>query len=151
MRARDEPSECVWVQCGAVHARRRRGLRATQRTPKVALRQSANLVLLKNTIHAIAAFTTPPSRTHSSFSGILTPMSQNMINTSLTQKTRGLRDRTKTMEELSYFLVGKIEHKPRLKSVCLTTPYQKPSTSPQRIVSALSDLPMLAAIRLGSF
>ena len=32
-------------------------------------------------------------------------------------KTRGLRDRTKTMEELSYFLVGKIEHKPRLKSV----------------------------------
>jgi hypothetical protein len=38
-------------------------------------------------------------------------------------KTRGLRDRTKTMEELSYFLVGKIEHKPRLKSVSLT-PYQ---------------------------
>src|SRR5712675_2367656 len=65
-------------------------------------------------------------------------------------KTRGLRDRTKTLEELSYFLVGKIEHKPRLKSVCLTTPI-KPSTSPQRIVSALSDLPMLAAIRLGSF
>ncbi len=32
-------------------------------------------------------------------------------------KTRGLRDRTKTMEELCYFLVGKIEHKPHLKSV----------------------------------
>ena len=32
-------------------------------------------------------------------------------------KTRGLRDRTKTMEDLCYFLVGKIERKPRLKSV----------------------------------
>ncbi|KAI9464815.1 hypothetical protein F5148DRAFT_1150114 [Russula earlei] len=31
-------------------------------------------------------------------------------------KTRGLRDRTKTMEDLCYFLVGKIEHKPRLQS-----------------------------------
>jgi len=31
-------------------------------------------------------------------------------------KMRGLRDRTKTMEDLCYFLVGKIE-KPRLKSV----------------------------------
>jgi hypothetical protein len=38
-------------------------------------------------------------------------------------KMRGLRDRTKTMEELSYFLVGKIEHKPRLKSVS-SPPYQ---------------------------
>jgi hypothetical protein len=32
-------------------------------------------------------------------------------------KTRGLRVRTKTMEELCYFLVGKIENKPHLKSV----------------------------------
>ena len=32
-------------------------------------------------------------------------------------KMRGLRDRTKTMEDLCYFLVGKIEPKPRLKSV----------------------------------
>jgi hypothetical protein len=39
-------------------------------------------------------------------------------------KMRGLRDRTKTMEDLCYFLVGKIEHKPRLKSVS-SSPYQK--------------------------
>jgi hypothetical protein len=32
-------------------------------------------------------------------------------------KLRGLRDRIKTMEDLCYFLVGKIESKPRLKSV----------------------------------
>jgi hypothetical protein len=32
-------------------------------------------------------------------------------------KARGLRDRTKTMEDLCYFLVGKIEQKPRMKSV----------------------------------
>lgn len=64
-------------------------------------------------------------------------------------KTRGLRDRTKTMEDLCYFLVGKIEHKPRLKSVGFAP--IKPSTSLTRIVSALSNLPMFAAIRLGSF
>jgi hypothetical protein len=34
-------------------------------------------------------------------------------------KLRGLRDRIKTMEDLCYFLVGKIEPKPRLKSVSL--------------------------------
>ncbi|KAH9967442.1 hypothetical protein BC827DRAFT_1174206 [Russula dissimulans] len=44
-------------------------------------------------------------------------------------KTRGLRDRTKTMEELSYFLVGKIEHKPRLKSLFPTYPCSQPSDS----------------------
>ena len=38
-------------------------------------------------------------------------------------KTRGLRDRTKTMEDLCYFLVGKIENKPRLKSASFP-PYQ---------------------------
>ena len=64
-------------------------------------------------------------------------------------KMRGLRDRTKTMEDLSYFLVGKIEHKPRLKSV--SSPPIKTSTSWYRTVSAFSDIPMFAAIRLGSF
>lgn len=64
-------------------------------------------------------------------------------------KTRGLRDRTKTMEDLCYFLVGKIENKPRLKSASL--PPIKLSTSLTRIVSAFPHLPVFAAIRLGSF
>lgn len=65
-------------------------------------------------------------------------------------KMRGLRDRTKTMEDLCYFLVGKIESKPRLKSVS-PSPYQKIHELRTELVSALCDLPMLAAIRLGSF
>ena len=40
-------------------------------------------------------------------------------------KLRGLRDRIKTMEDLCYFLVGKIEPKPRLKSVSQFCPYQR--------------------------
>ena len=67
-------------------------------------------------------------------------------------KMRGLRDRTKTMEYLCYFLVGKIENKPRLKSVSSFPPPIKISTSLRtELVSALSYLPMFAAIRLGSF
>ena len=46
-------------------------------------------------------------------------------------KLRGLRDRIKTMEDLCYFLVGKIESKPRLKSVrihdVVPSPYQRTS------------------------
>jgi hypothetical protein len=64
-------------------------------------------------------------------------------------KTRGLRDRTKTMEDLCYFLVGKIEHRPRLKSV--SSPPIKDARACLELVSALSDIPMSAAIRLGSF
>jgi hypothetical protein len=48
-------------------------------------------------------------------------------------KVRGLRDRTKTMEDLCYFLVGKIEQKPpRMKSVSGATrpPYQKDPRAP---------------------
>ncbi|KAH9992724.1 hypothetical protein BJV74DRAFT_393505 [Russula compacta] len=44
-------------------------------------------------------------------------------------KMRGLRDRTKTMEDLCYFLVGKIEPKPRLKSLFPTYPCSHPSDS----------------------
>lgn len=67
-------------------------------------------------------------------------------------RSRGLRDRTKTMEDLCYFLVGKIERKPRLKSVSVLPPIKR-STQPvsYRTVSALSDIPMFSAIRLGSF
>src|SRR5712691_9125448 len=67
-------------------------------------------------------------------------------------KTRGLRDRTKTMEDLCYFLVGKIERKPRLKSVS-SLPLSNDPCSPHHTepFSALSDIPMFAAIRLGSF
>ncbi|KAI0306038.1 hypothetical protein B0F90DRAFT_1695561 [Multifurca ochricompacta] len=44
-------------------------------------------------------------------------------------KVRGLRDRTKTMEDLCYFLVGKIEQKPRMKSLFPTYPCLQPSDS----------------------
>lgn len=44
-------------------------------------------------------------------------------------KLRGLRDRIKTMEDLCYFLVGKIEPKPRLKSLFPTYPCLQPSDS----------------------
>ncbi|KAF8269690.1 hypothetical protein EI94DRAFT_924825 [Lactarius quietus] len=44
-------------------------------------------------------------------------------------KLRGLRDRIKTMEDLCYFLVGKIEPKPRLKSLFPTYPCSQPSDS----------------------
>ncbi|KAI0255701.1 hypothetical protein BJV78DRAFT_566615 [Lactifluus subvellereus] len=44
-------------------------------------------------------------------------------------KARGLRDRTKTMEDLCYFLVGKIEQKPRMKSLFPTYPCSQPSDS----------------------
>lgn len=64
-------------------------------------------------------------------------------------KARGLRDRTKTMEDLCYFLVGKIEQKPRMKSV--SSPPLSKIHERNWIVSALSDIPMFAAIRLGSF
>jgi len=40
-------------------------------------------------------------------------------------KLRGLRDRIKTMEDLSYFLVGKIEPRSRLKSVSILFPLSK--------------------------
>lgn len=66
-------------------------------------------------------------------------------------RTRGLRDRTKTMEDLCYFLVGKIE-KPRLGSVSSFPLSKDPRAFVHtELVSALSDLPMFAAIRLGSF
>ncbi|KAI9464478.1 hypothetical protein BJY52DRAFT_1249355 [Lactarius psammicola] len=44
-------------------------------------------------------------------------------------KLRGLRDRIKTMEDLCYFLVGKIESKTRLKSLFPTYPCSQPSDS----------------------
>src|SRR5882757_3274888 len=58
-------------------------------------------------------------------------------------KLRGLRDRIKTMEDLCHFLVGKIESKPRLKSV--SPSFHLPlSKEPlvYSIVSALSNLPL---------
>ncbi|KAH9004552.1 hypothetical protein EDB86DRAFT_2883979 [Lactarius hatsudake] len=44
-------------------------------------------------------------------------------------KLRGLRDRIKTMEDLCYFLVGRIESKPRLRSLFPTYPCSQPSDS----------------------
>ncbi|KAI0313204.1 hypothetical protein OF83DRAFT_1142519, partial [Amylostereum chailletii] len=44
-------------------------------------------------------------------------------------KTRGLRDRAKTMEDLCYFLVGKIEGKRALKTLLSTYPCSQPSDS----------------------
>ncbi|KAH9026389.1 hypothetical protein EDB85DRAFT_1979767 [Lactarius pseudohatsudake] len=44
-------------------------------------------------------------------------------------KLRGLRDRIKTMEDLCHFLVGRIESKPRLRSLFPTYPCSQPSDS----------------------
>ena len=55
-------------------------------------------------------------------------------------KLRGLRDRIKTMEDLCYFLVGKIEPKPRLKSVSQSAPIKEPLCIFNRFSSFLPTL-----------